>query len=285
MKVITHNGRFHADEVFAIAMVALLLGRVPEVVRTRNMDVINNKKEDDLVIDVGGMYDPKRGLFDHHQATPEVEGFAAAGLVWKEYGREICIKMCGKDHQEIVEHVRENLVDEIDMVDIGKAFFGANAPKNNLSKVIGGFNRMESDESSNEAFKKALFFAVEVLKNAIVEAEDAFLAKEVIQKADQERGDDPVLILAKYVPWMGAVKDDVRFIVFPDAVKPDAWVIQGNKTKHEKRDLLPREWWGLNGEDLDAVVGVQGCTFCHKAGFIMGCSSDALASVLDLIRG
>jgi uncharacterized UPF0160 family protein len=52
--IVTHDGRFHCDDVCAVGFLLLL----PEyknciIVRTRNEDII---KKGDIVVDVGGVY-------------------------------------------------------------------------------------------------------------------------------------------------------------------------------------------------------------------------------------
>ena len=36
------------------------------------------------------------------------------------------------------------------------------------------------------------------------------------------------------------------------------------------RKSLPSAWAGLDGEELDAVVGMQDCVFCHRGRFVAG---------------
>jgi uncharacterized UPF0160 family protein len=68
-KIITHNGIFHADEIFAIG---LLLCTVLEkeddyvIERTRNIAATDYTDDNVWIIDVGGVYDPAKKLFDHH---------------------------------------------------------------------------------------------------------------------------------------------------------------------------------------------------------------------------
>ncbi|RKO95029.1 metal-dependent protein hydrolase, partial [Caulochytrium protostelioides] len=83
-----HSGTFHADEALAIAM----LKRLPAyanatVVRTRNPAVYNAA---DIVVDVGGVYDPARHRYDHHQreftdtySSDHAVRLSSAGLVYK----------------------------------------------------------------------------------------------------------------------------------------------------------------------------------------------------------
>ncbi|MGH2895464.1 MAG: MYG1 family protein, partial [Solirubrobacteraceae bacterium] len=59
MLIATHDGSFHADEVFAIAALGLL-GEPFEVVRTRDRDVLARA---DVRVDVGFRYDPSSGDF------------------------------------------------------------------------------------------------------------------------------------------------------------------------------------------------------------------------------
>lgn len=61
----THNGTFHCDEVLACCMLKML----PEyddakIVRTRDENVL---KTCDIVVDVGGEYEPLSHRYDHHQ--------------------------------------------------------------------------------------------------------------------------------------------------------------------------------------------------------------------------
>jgi len=93
VKVCTHSGVFHADEVVAIAALALAWGDV-EVVRTRDTEKLKIAINDVSVItvDVGGEFDPDMANFDHHQREGQPPPrqnkvpYASAGLIWKHYG-------------------------------------------------------------------------------------------------------------------------------------------------------------------------------------------------------
>ncbi len=69
ISIITHDGLFHGDEVMAVAMIKFHLGSDIDVVRTRDIQTITDglNDVDTFVIDVGGIYDPSRKAFDHHQ--------------------------------------------------------------------------------------------------------------------------------------------------------------------------------------------------------------------------
>ena len=89
--IVTHSGNFHADDVFSIAALKNIFPTFT-LIRTRNLDVIAKA---DLVIDVGGEYDPEAGRFDHHQrggagARDNGIPYSSFGLIWKKYGLELC---------------------------------------------------------------------------------------------------------------------------------------------------------------------------------------------------
>lgn len=61
----THNGTFHCDEVLACSMLRLLPEyENAEIIRTRDKNILETC---DIVVDVGGMYEPSTHRYDHHQ--------------------------------------------------------------------------------------------------------------------------------------------------------------------------------------------------------------------------
>lgn len=66
MTIITHDGLFHADEVFAIALIHRFIGHCP-VVRTRRIATSDLTNPEMWVLDQGGKYEPELNNFDHHQ--------------------------------------------------------------------------------------------------------------------------------------------------------------------------------------------------------------------------
>lgn len=92
--MITHAGRHHTDEMMALALVRLRFGSV-KLVRSADPEL---QRHADILLDCGGTCVPARGRFDHHsnsairQTHPSrPNGYATAGLVWREYGEVICL--------------------------------------------------------------------------------------------------------------------------------------------------------------------------------------------------
>ena len=84
LTVVTHNGNFHADDVFSIAVLKHLYPSF-NLVRTRDKALMDSA---DIVIDVGGQYDPDAGRL----ITTNV---VAQGNVKMEY-RTRHLDWCGK---------------------------------------------------------------------------------------------------------------------------------------------------------------------------------------------
>ena len=74
MLIVTHGGKFHADDAWAVAVLMILFPDA-DLVRTREPAVIDSA---DFAVDVGGAWDPARGRFDHHQKG--FDGARASGV-------------------------------------------------------------------------------------------------------------------------------------------------------------------------------------------------------------
>jgi uncharacterized UPF0160 family protein len=153
IKLVTHSGPFHADDVTAVA-IALLAHRNDaysvEVTRSRNPEIIAAA---DLVFDVGGVYDPDMGRFDHHQSRPSAPAdtwgetpLSSAGMAWKKFAGHVIHNMWPSATVSQIKQVRDTIYDStikwIDQMDVGVGPFSANSglAAATLSGVIGDLN-------------------------------------------------------------------------------------------------------------------------------------------------
>ena len=86
--LITHSGTFHADEIFATLILSKI---IPEITLIRIPELREKVNENVIVYDIGG------GKFDHHQFGGNGKRqngvkYAACGLIWKEFGKELLSK-------------------------------------------------------------------------------------------------------------------------------------------------------------------------------------------------
>ena len=270
--IATHNGNFHADDVFSIAALKNVFPSF-NLVRTRDLDVIGQA---DIVIDVGGIYDPETGRFDHHQrggAGERENGipYSSFGLVWQKYGLEIC-----GGNQDIANSVDSGLVSTIDAIDCG--YVKGVSEGISLSQSISMFNPTWQEESHfDTCFDEAVEFASRILTRFIASASGGISAKAIVAKAIEDAEDPRLIVLEQYTPWkrtVHALSTDALYMVYPS--NSGDWRIQTVPVEpgsFEDRKSLPKPWAGLSNKELQEVTQIEDAMFCHNGLFIAGAAS------------
>lgn len=297
MVIVTHGGKFHADDVWAVATLKALFPHA-RVVRTRDPALI---AQGDFAIDVGGVWDPASGRFDHHQkgfdaARQTGVPYAAAGLVWREYGAR-CVgalalaqtgeRLSDDAAQQIAYAVDADIVQYLDLSDVGAA---KNAPGGyGLSAIISGYNLSWLDEQRVgygdaaeslrlEHFLRAVAVLTDIMANAVKYRVGALLALEQVRQAEVLEGGRLIFLKNAALPWSAVVRKEMpkvlfvisysmgeqRYLIHTVSVSPDSF---------EARADLPRAWAGLRDAELAAVTGVPDATFCHNGRFIAAARS------------
>lgn len=267
----THNDRFHADDVFAMAVLKLYYGKnIKKVYRTRDEEII---KKADIVFDVGNIYNSKRNRFDHHQGGGAGERengipFASFGLVWKKFG----VKICGSS--KIANAIDEKLVSVIDAGDNGYSIFDLkdkNIEPYSIDRLFYIFGATwKEKENYDKAFKEVVKLAEKILEREIVYTKHKIDAIPKVKEAYKKTFDKRVLVLEKYMPFSDFVKENkqILFVIYPN--KKDSF-FRLNTVSDElfknRRDL-PKAWAGLVNEELEKVTGIKGAKFCHRNLFL-----------------
>jgi len=125
----THSGTFHADEALAVSLLRSLdKFKSSRLVRTRDPAVLETC---DIVVDVGGQYDPERHRYDHHQrefsetySGEHLTKLSSAGLIYKHFGSEIIANHLGLPVQDptvpiLVTKLYDGFIEAIDAIDNG----------------------------------------------------------------------------------------------------------------------------------------------------------------------
>lgn len=286
--IATHNGSFHADDVFGVAVLRLLHPGAA-LLRTRDAALIDAA---DFAVDVGGVWDAARGRFDHHQrgfdgARASGVVYASAGLVWAAHGPALVAQQCGVDDpaqaQAIADSLDRELVQHLDRADTGAAqgapgLFG-------LSALLAQFNlpwdRRGSAEQDDAAALARFEQAMEVVTQLLLAALDQQRARH--QGAQQVRAaqtllEGRVLLLPRGgLPWRDVSTEmpDLWFVVYPDASdrQHQLHVVTVEPQSFTARKDLPRAWAGLREAELAAATGVADAVFCHNGRFIAGARS------------
>jgi len=283
----THGGGFHADDVFAAAVLDLALGLGTGFILVRTRDPMVIAKAD-IVFDVGGVFDAKSLRFDHHQRgyaekRPNGVPLSSFGLLWCQYGTDVCRAVLGnkiifQEAGKVAEAVDIELVQGVDAMDCGAQDFlprGGGVRIMSLSAVIGGFNPgwQDAEQNFDVAFIEAVAVARQVLINTAKSCHNVIAAESKVLEAKAEGN---VLLLEYYYPWQIALfkrtdADSLRYVVFPNV--SGGWRVQAVSTVPHSFSMhkpLPESWRGLEGKALDAVTGIPDGIFCHASGFIGG---------------
>lgn len=274
MRAVTHDGVFHADDVFGAALLRLAYPAI-EIERSRDPKVLA-----DIRFDVGGRSDPVTGDYDHHQregAGKRANGipFATFGLLWGAFG----LRLCGGDPVVHAE-VDRAFVQVIDAHDNGVALATEAIPgvfPVTISHVISNFNPSWNEDQNYDArFWDAVALAEQVLRRAVVRAQGVVLAREIVCEAVERADDVRIVVLDRFVPWQEALVEasaDALLIVYPSAGTWRVQVVPVKPGQPGARCALPEAWAGLDGDQLVAATGVADATFCHRGRFIAGAVS------------
>jgi len=274
MQVATHDGSFHADEVFAIAALGLLPDPL-EVIRTRDPDALAGA---DLRVDVGFRHDPATGDFDHHQRDFDLArdngiAYASFGLVWRQFG----VRVCGGD-EEVATAVEASLVQAVDANDTGQRIsqpLVEGVWPLTVNGIIGGFNaRWDEDLAAaeeRERFDAAVELASGVLAREIASAASARRAARLVRDAITAAPDPRIVRLSDNVPWKQVVVTEAAealLVIYPKRQGFGVETIPAALGTFDNRLDLPAEWAGLENADLQRVTGVDDALFCHAKRFL-----------------
>ncbi|WP_314440966.1 MYG1 family protein [Massilia timonae] len=306
MLIATHGGKFHADDAWAVAVLKVLFPEA-DVVRTREQARIDAA---DFAIDVGGVWDPATGRFDHHQK--EFDGarasgvpYASAGLVWREYGAR-CVAALAERHtgerladdtaQQIAYAIDADIVQYLDLSDVGVA---KNAPGSyGLSAVVSGFNPGWLDEQRlgyGEAvevyrmgqFMRAVEFLTDIMGNAVRYRVGAMLAVTQVRQAEVLEDGRLLFLKNAALPWSSVVRKEMPKVLFviSHSLTEQRYMLHTVSVDTESFDAradLPQAWAGLREAELAAVTGVEDAVFCHTGRFIAAARS--YAGALSMAR-
>ena len=282
--VAVHDGSFHADDVFAVAILQLINSKI-EVIRTRDE---KNLKKVDMRVDVGMKYDEKTFDFDHHQENSQIREngipYAAVGLIWKHFWKYL---VRTEDEYKALD---DKLIQGIDADDNGiKTFTKKEVSPYTLYYLISTMNPHWKDKTVEGAFDKAFIKAVRFAKQILRrELKIVKAQKEAIKilQAAANKSKGKYIILEKSVPWKGFIieKTDFDFVIYKNSINNN-WYAQGvpiSKESFELRKSFPSSWSGLRDKELAKLTGVPDVVFAHKNNFLVVCKSKGGA--IELVK-
>ncbi len=264
--IATHSGPFHADDVMAVGLIRAFHDPSAEVVRTRDLARI---AEADLVVDVGGLYDPPTGRFDHHQAA-YTGPLSSAGMVlaW--------LRESGAIPVALAEELRVGAVDYLDDVDNGRRAPDSAVPC--FPRIVEALVQpAEAEDGFDAAFERAVGFAVAWIHGMAAGHRRKAEARAGVAAAmtAAEQAGSNLLVLERYLKWKepyferGGAEHCTEFVLFPGT--DGSWrvvCIPPELGSFAQKRSLPEAWAGLTDAALSERTGVPGSVFCHKNRFI-----------------
>lgn len=275
IRIVTHSGGFHADDVFGVATLQLLLaGNEIEVIRTRDPETIQSG---DYVLDVGGVYNPVTYRFDHHQtggAGKRENGipYASVGLIWKAFGAQVC------SSQEVADDIETRLIQTIDAFDNGMDTYTATMPgvyPYIIPTAMFAFTSLGADtENFDSRFSEAVAWVTVLLKKEIVSATNRVAVFASARKS-YEAAPDKTLVVCE-----GKLSREVlmeAFQKYPDVIyfikqhADGTWQVVcavDDVHVYKNRKDLPASWAGKHDSELVDITGVPDAVFCHSGLFM-----------------
>lgn len=273
MIIATHSGPFHADDVFAGA---LLLHFYPdaEVVRSRDPEVLSSA---DIVYDVGSSYDVEAQRFDHHMSDFDEKRdngvvLSSFGLLWREYGLRYC-----DDDQELADKIESSIIDPIDAVDNGQEIYEVtdmDVHPFTINTVVHAYRPADNEDQDFDAgYMKAVELASYLLERVKIRARAKLLAEREARAVMDSAPNDQYVVFEKHMPY-SSITDDYPsslYCIFPGA--GDEWIVRAaplEKGSNDLRKPLPEAWCGLEDQALEEASGIDGAKFCHRGAWIAG---------------
>lgn len=239
---LTHNGIFHADDVFATAFIEMIN---PSIEIIRSNEVPNDFE--------GIVYDIGLGEFDHHGSDNELRDngipYAAFGKLWRKYAK----KLYG---EYVSKKIDRSLIEALDLADnTGKA--------DSLCLAISAFNLTNNELSGEDHnFKEAVNIAKQILIRLIKKEQCHFEEEKLVKNIYNKSSNKEIIILDKYLHFKDTLpKTDAIYVIYPS--NRGGYVAQGvtiSSDTIELKKAFPKKW--IN--ELPSYL-----TFCHKSCFLI----------------
>lgn len=282
IKIAVHNGNFHADDATAYAILNKIFPE-NELIRTRDPEVL---EQCNYRVDVGSKYNNTTD-FDHHQREfTEVRPnhdhikYASAGLVWKKFASDYIKLEVSNISEEQIQRIKEivdySFIRYVDANDNGISLFNEEIPT--ISKIAYLYN-LKYGYINDKGFKLCANLAKDIIDGLIISSQHYLESEKVVLAAIKDKEDQPVMILEQKVSFHDVVKNNwdlfskVMVAVYPDT-NGHSWRIQSlaedPNNRFRNRCRAPKEWRGLQYEDLDKAAELSGLEFVHISGFTGG---------------
>lgn len=297
--IVVHDQTFHADDAFAcFVLLNTEEFRGAKIIRTRNQEIIDKA---DAVADVGGIYDPEKRRYDHHQLSfnfrfPGCEETlcAAAGAVYYHHGKEAIaniLKQNNRDAGEHLEYLWNEMyfvyLKELDCIDNGVNMYPTDVEpvysiNTGICARIAMMNphwKTVNPDPYGQFLKAVELVGSEFTARLLYMLDSQIPAMDVVKRSYESRFDvDPsgkIMVLAeacgfeKHLKRLEEEHEDSPRVLYVLSQRNDgSYNVKavGTGKGFELRKALP--FPGLRDEELSKASGIPGAIFVHKSGFL-----------------
>jgi uncharacterized UPF0160 family protein len=254
MKIATHSGTYHLDDVMAGAILSNIFG-VDHIIRTRDPAVLADAQ---IVFDVGG------GQYDHHFVGAEKRSngitYSSCGLVWRDFGIRYLKIMNVK--QDIINDVWaewDKIMTEIDAHDNGEG------SHENSELFIAS---MIQNLNGHKPYQFAVSFMREYINAKtfkIIQVQND--RKDLKAVVDTDPG--YIIELPREMIWQELIHEmapDAKFVIYPRENQWRIFSVPVSPGSFESKISLLPSLCGLRSDDLYAKSGLD-LIFVHATGF------------------
>ena len=279
IQVVTHDGIFHSDEVFACAALSIVYGRDNvSIIRTRDSKVLElaTQNKDTWVIDVGNSYDPSMLNFDHHMRDFDVTN--SFGNKLSSFGMVVEALLGLNFFTEVKESLLK-FSNKVDMLDNG-------VKKTEDLIFLSVLNSYSDNEVIN--FYAALEVATSYLRSLINQWKEERIINMRLNDSLGNMTEDGIIYNTDYIPVDERANSipEAKLVVYKS--KTGTYNIQsvnvGETKDFSVRCPSPEGWRGLRDDELIRASGGLPLTFCHVGGFLTVTSTDGLDEALRVAR-
>lgn len=283
MKLMTHNGYFHVDDVLSTVILKDIYPGA-EVIRTRDL---NKMKEADIIYDIGFSYNPDKFIFDHHQKDKPLRQngmpYSSVGLIWKHFGIKYLFKKgVTPDYiNSLWKAIDDDLIYAVDLADNGVE----KSEGHNLGHIINIMNQSwDENKDENTFFFDSVDFFNKYFSRYVDSTFSILKARKEIVNILNNRDNLEYAIFDKALPWKDIIFkeknniknfDDLLYMIEPygDSGNWVSYAVPVEEYSYETRMRFPEEWGGKSEKELYEFTNVDDANFCHSAGFILGAKS------------
>ena len=279
IQVVTHSGIFHADEVFACALLCIAYGQENvSIIRTRDNEVLTKATHDEdvWVIDVGDDFNPSMLNFDHHMRdfnVPNRHGnkLSSFGMVVEALLR-----------RSFFFEFRQQLLDfsnKVDLMDNGVKV----AEDLTFISVFNSYS-----ETEQFSFHVVLQTAINYLRSLINKWKEERIINLRLNDSLGNMTEDGIIYNTDYIPVDERANaiPEAKLVVYKN--KAGTYNIQsvnvGETKDFSVRCPAPSKWLGHRDNELICASGGLPLTFCHAGGFLTVTSTSNINEALRVAR-